>query len=711
MKKVSAIIVCCLLAVALIAMPVLAAQSATTTVKADKTNVQPGDVITVTIAVSEVTKVRAGGIVIDFDTDVFTHESSRWLPSMRYLMEDGEYVEDEYGERINTFTASIVSDATKCQPYFVSLNQNGDKLATYTVAGEIFEFKLKVKDTAPAGTHTVTAQPNINAEDGEAVCTGAFVSITLACDHTWGQWTPDGANHKRECTKCGTPETAAHSFGAYTTKTPAGCDKEGEKTATCPTCGATDKKPIPATNEHKFDGAWTKVDDTNHKRTCSTCTDGTPAVETKAHTWGTASVTTPAGCDKTGEKTQTCTATGCGATKKTTIPATNEHKFDGAWTKVDGTNHKRTCSTCTDGTPAVETKAHTWGAWTETTPADCKNNGEEKRVCTANCGAFETKTIPATGNHGYQTWTKVDNEKHTAVCSGCGGFPVTKDHTWDNGTVKTPAGCDKDGEMLFTCTANGCGATKTAVISATEDHVYGAWEKVDDNEHKRTCTTCTDGTPAVETKAHTWDNGTETTPAGCDKDGVMTYTCTETTCGAKKTATIEATGNHVWGNWTSAGTESHKRTCTTCTDGTPAEQTEAHNPSADLHGDADNHWNVCFCGEKLNVTAHVYDETKWAYDAEGHFRACECGAEKAGTRAAHTEAAEGVETKKPSKTEYGEKTFYCTECQAPVRTERIDKVGNANTGDNTLVIPMVILAVLSACGLAVTVVARKRASR
>ena len=70
----------------------------------------------------------------------------------------------------------------------------------------------------------------------------------------------------------------------------------------------------------------------------------------------------------------------------------------------------------------------------------------------------------------------------------------------------------------------------------------------------------------------------------------------------------------------------------------------------------------------------------------------------------------GVVTKKPSKTEYGEKTFTCTACEYK-RTERIDKVGNANTGDNTLVIPMVILAVLSACGLAVTVVARKRASR
>ena len=677
MKKVSAIIVCCLLAVALIALPVFAAPSATITVESDKTTVDPGDTITVTLTIPKL-ETKNLGITLLYDAEFLTCTGGSCKIS------DGDL------RTVNTKNAGKAACAWAA----------GEALE---IEGQAFVVKFTVKDSAAGNT-------TINFEKAKAdgyEMTANTVTIKVNCDHTWGQWTPDGDNHKRVCTKgCGEFETQPHTFGTWSTTTPAGCDTAGEKTRTCTVCNKPETAPVEATGIHTFTGAWTKVDDNQHKRTCSTCQDGTPAIETKNHTWDSGVEKTPAGCDTAGVKLYTCTATGCGATKEAPIEATGDHVW-GAWTKVDGTNHKRTCTTCQDGTPAEQSKAHTWGAWTETTPADCKNDGEEKRTCTDECGAFETRPIPATGNHGYQTWTKVDNEKHTAVCSGCGGFPVTQDHTWDNGTVKTPAGCDKDGEMLFTCTANGCGAEKTVTIEATGDHVYGAWTKVDDNQHKRTCTTCQDGTPAEETAAHTWDAGVVKTPAGCDKAGVMLYTCTAN-CGATKEEPIEATGNHTYGDWVEVDENNHKRTCTTCQDGTPAEETEAHKPSVDLHKDADNHWNVCYCGKKMNVTAHVYDQL--AGDAEGHAEGCECGAMKPGAAKAPHTWDDGVVTKKPSKTEYGEKTFTCTACEYK-RTERIDKVVTPNGGDNTLVIPMVILAVLSACGLAVTVVARKRASR
>jgi len=686
MKKVSAIIVCCLLAVALIALPVFAAQTATFTVKASKTTVDPGDIITVKVNTTEVTNCTNIGVSLMFDEAMFEVVANSAKQNSSASMGGG----DVKTGKVNFFAQTLPA------PFGTP----------FTAEGDIFEVQLKVKDTA-VGSSTLSMQA-AQAKDTEAATVTATSTVTIKvnCDHTWGQWTPDGDNHKRECTKgCGETETQPHTFGTWSTTTPAGCDTAGEKTRTCTVCNKPETAPVEATGNHTFTGAWTKVDDNQHKRTCSTCQDGTPAIETKNHTWDNGVEKTPAGCDTAGVKLYTCTDN-CGATKEAPIEATGDHVW-GAWTKVDGTNHKRTCTTCQDGTPAEQSKAHTWGAWTEVAPADCKNDGEEKRTCTDNCGAFETRPIPATGNHGYQTWTKVDNEKHTAVCSGCGGFPVTQDHTWDNGVVKTPAGCDKDGEMLFTCTANGCGAEKTVTIEATGDHVYGAWTKVDDNQHKRTCTTCKDGTPAEETAAHTWDAGVVKTPAGCDKAGVMLYTCTAN-CGATKEEPIEATGNHTYGDWVEVDENNHKRTCTTCQDGTPAEETEAHKPSVDLHKDADNHWNECYCGKKMNVTAHVYNTL--AGDAEGHAEGCECGAMKPGAAKAPHTWDNGVVTKKPSKTEYGEKTFTCTACEYK-RTERIDKVVTPNGGDNTLVIPMVILAVLSACGLAVTVVARKRASR
>ena len=688
MKKVSAIIVCCLLVVALIAMPVLAAESATVTLSADVETATHGDVVVITISTTAITKAaaNAGAFVISYDTDVF-----------EYL----EEYNDMYSEGLinSAMPIAVIDGEPSCA--FASNTRNLD--------GDLFTVLLKVKNGAKAGKAEIKfSKAQVQSKTGELVTlTLKTDSVTITCDHTWGQWTPDGDNHKRECTKgCGESETQPHTFGTWSNTTPAGCNTAGEKTRTCTVCNKPETAPVEATGVHKFEGAWTKVDDNQHKRTCSTCQGGTPAIETENHTWDNGVEKTPAGCDTAGVKLYTCTATGCGATKEVPIEATGDHVW-GAWTKVDGTNHKRTCTKCEDGTPAEQSKAHTWGAWTETTPADCKNDGEEKRTCTDECGAFETRPIPATGNHGYQTWTMVDNEKHTAVCSGCGGFPVTRDHTWDNGTVKTPAGCDKDGEMLFTCTANGCDAEKTVTIEATGDHVYGAWTKVDDNQHKRTCTKCEDGTPAEETAAHTWDNGTVKDSAGCDKPGVMLYTCTAN-CGATKEEPIEATGVHTYGDWVEVDENNHKRTCTTCQDGTPAEETEAHKPSVDLHKDADNHWNVCYCGKKMNVTAHVYNTL--AGDAEGHAEGCECGAMKPGAAKAPHTWDDGVVTKKPSKTEYGEKTFTCTACEYK-RTERIDKVVTPNGGDNTLVIPMVILAVLSACGLAVTVVARKRASR
>ena len=99
-------------------------------------------------------------------------------------------------------------------------------------------------------------------------------------------------------------------------------------------------------------------------------------------------------------------------------------------------------------------------------------------------------------------------------------------------------------------------------------------------------------------------------------------------------------------------------------------------------------------------------------EAEGTLTyTCECGE-------SYTEAIsptdhtwdEGVITKKPTNKKEGEKTFTCTTCEYK-RAEKIDKTSTPATGDNTLVIPMVILAVLSVCGLGVTAVARKRASR
>ena len=51
---------------------------------------------------------------------------------------------------------------------------------------------------------------------------------------------------------------------------------------------------------------------------------------------------------------------------------------------------------------------------------------------------------------------------------------------------------------------------------------------------------------AEDGTVHVWDNGAITTPATCSTDGVITYTCTRPGCGATRTETIPATGQHSW---------------------------------------------------------------------------------------------------------------------------------------------------------------------
>jgi len=68
----------------------------------------------------------------------------------------------------------------------------------------------------------------------------------------------------------------------------------------------------------------------------------------------------------------------------------------------------------------------------------------------------------------------------TLTCKVCGYVyqgPIEKtSHTWDNGTVTTPATCSKDGIKTFTC--SGCKATRTETIPSTGKHNYVASKTV-----------------------------------------------------------------------------------------------------------------------------------------------------------------------------------------------------------------------------------------
>lgn len=526
MKKISAIILCCLLVVALIALPVMAAQTATFTVAASKTSVKRGDTITVTVSTTVVENCNNIGLSLKIDTDVF------------------EYVSGTC-KLTGGMMAGVNYKNGSADCYWVAS-------AGSAVQGAMYEVTLRVKDDAAFGASQITSAKAQAKDPADVACTANNVTVTVTCDHpSYTDWAADGTeNHKKTCTECGEPKTEAHK-------------------------------------------------------------------------WNSGEVTDRPSCNTPGVKTLTCTV--CSATKTEAVAATGEHTY-GAWEKNDKDTHKTACTGC--GTP--KTEAHKWNSGNVTAQPDCANAGVKTYTCTV-CSETETEAVPSTGEHGYGNWTKLDDEKHTRSCTGCGGATQTENHTMDAGVVTKPANCKETGIRTYTCTASGCGHSYTEVIPTTDDHSYGAW--------------------------------------------------------------------------TSLGADKHQRVCSVC--GNP--ETAAHEFATELTEGETTHWYACVCGAKKGETEHAYDENKWAHDDEGHYRSCECGAEKADSKVAHNWD-EGVVTLKPTTKKEGEKTFTCTDC-GHTKIEKIDKVTTPSTADETLVIPMVILAVLSACGLAVTAVARKRASR
>ncbi len=148
-------------------------------------------------------------------------------------------------------------------------------------------------------------------------------------------------------------------------------------------------------------------------------------------------------------------------------------------------------------------------------------------------------------------------------------------HTWDNGTVTTPATCTDNGVMTYTCTS--CNETKQETIAALDHQDDGG--KVtkeptctEKGEKTHTCTRCGVVIKTVEIAAldHQDDGGKVTKEPTCTEKGEKTHTCTR--CGdVIKTVEIVALGHQDDGGkvtkeptCTEKGVKTHS--CTRCGD-------------------------------------------------------------------------------------------------------------------------------------------------
>ena len=620
MKKFLAILLC-LAILCGFAVPVSAASPTKITLTPDKTTVAKGEKVTFTVSVQGDNLYTYLKVTVNYDTDLFKIGSRKNLLPDRWFGSNTTNVfayADQYREAMkNDYEPEMFYD--------------------YAYVGNAFSFTLEAKVDCP-DVSEVSITPVITHNDVPVSCTTNSVDVTVTGQHSWSTWTNGGENgHTRTCSKCSTPETAAHTWDKGKETKAATCKEAGVKTFTCTTtgCGATKTEPIAKLTTHNW-GDWTKVDNDQHKRTCSTCGDS--VAETDEHKWDDGKITKPATCATPGEKTYTCSV--CKGTKVVPTDPDEGHTW-GKWQNLNETEHKATCTVCQT---ATKTNKHKWNDGTVSKAATCKEYGVRTKTCTE-CGATKTESIPKLTEHDWGTWVKESDTKHKHTCKVCGDTVFeSKDHDWNAGTVTKVATCKEDGVRTFTCT--GCGAEKTESIPKLTEHAWGKWQNLDADNHKRTCTVCGEG--VFETAKHGFAEK-------WTSDGTQHWhACAD--CDAKKDA-----ANHTPG---AAATETTAQRCTVCSRILKAALGHTHKWDTKYTTDAESHWYACSgCNEKKDAKAHDFANdcdglcetcqytretthkfgTEWTSDATGHWHACTSCGEKADV-AEHAPGMEATET-------------------------------------------------------------------
>ena len=259
-------------------------------------------------------------------------------------------------------------------------------------------------------------------------------------------------------------------------------------------------------------GAYSKVNDSQHKHTCTVCGH----TETANHTWNGGTVTKAATCKEAGIKTYTCTA--CNATKTETIAKTNSHNWSGYKVTKQPTctaagTQTRTCSVCGETeSQSVPATGHSYGAWATTKEPTCTEKGVETRKC-SKCSATETKDIAALG------------------------------HKFSNPTVTKQPTCTETGIESGKCTR--CGAETTNTLKAT-GHNFGSWKNDKDatctegGTQKRTCSKCNASeTRKTNALGHDFENPTVVKEATISTTGLKEGKCKR--CGETTSEVIPCT--------------------------------------------------------------------------------------------------------------------------------------------------------------------------
>lgn len=226
-------------------------------------------------------------------------------------------------------------------------------------------------------------------------------------------------------------------------------------------------------HKHSFSSEWSQSE-TQHWHACTgkNCDEKQDLADHDFVDWVEK---TPAGVHT--DKVETSTCSTCNFKMDRTVPNTATHSYETASWEKDETGHwhKSTCDATDPAHQGLKSDfaEHTYGAWTEKTPAEFHKNRVDHRLCSV-CGFEDTKEVPESMTHTWE-W-KANNAKHWQETTCEHETPLKQneqDHTWVYAS---------EGELTHRRTTN-CGAEKHATrIEPNIPHRYTDESDVDCND-------------------------------------------------------------------------------------------------------------------------------------------------------------------------------------------------------------------------------------
>ena len=475
-----------------------------------------------------------------------------------------------------------------------------------------------------------------------------------------------------------------------TVTTEATCLTDGVKTFTC-SCGKSYTETIAAYGhtygDFVVDKAATYTETGEKSKYCGRCGDRTevteiPKLTCTTHVYKYSSTITAASCTSEGEDLYVCS--NCGAEDKV-VTAMLSHNYgefviDKAATYTSEGVKSRYCDDCGARTeitviPKLVCENHNYEYVSTVIKATCTQTGTDMYVCTI-CDSTKEVTVDKT-EHTYGDFvvdkapTYEETGEKSKYCTVCGNrteitvIPVLEPctHNYEFTKTLTEATCTSEGEDLYTCDI--CGET-TTITTAKAAHVYGDF--VVDKEATYTeagekskyceCGARTEVTviPKLICTSHTLEKKATLTEATCTTEGIDWYACTK--CGAASQMTVPKLA-HTYGDFVIDKAATYTET-----------------------GEKSRYCTVC--GDRTDITVIdklIDEEHEYVYKSTKTEATCtstgidiyvckDCGdsvtTEVVTAMTAHTYG-DFVVDKEATYTSTGEKSKYCSECNA--RTE------------------------------------------